>query len=116
MDIDRMVLLSLATGRKFVKNENWGDLMDAQEFLLGNVIANWTKENPTVPYDIYSHETTKLINSFLVERFPEIEYFCSLVEEEEDPRLGADCIPKLPKTFTISAIPVDYKIKKQNIK
>lgn len=110
MNIDRMVLLSLVTGRKLVKNEDWGILMDAEELLLKDIANEWDRNHPTNSYDVYSPETRRLIKSYLIDKFPEVEYFCSLIEEDEDPKMAADYISKLSKSYTIDTIPVDYKV------
>ena len=101
MTIKLNVLLSLETGNLFIKDKEWEELMNAEEFLLRNL-------------KFLDVDESELISSYLIDCFPETAVVCTCISEGEDIKTTAWYISQLPKTYKISPIPIDYQIKSSN--
>ncbi len=114
MEINLNVMMSIATRRKLCENEEWGQLMEAEEFLLADVCKKFEEEHPDMVYDVYSPATSSLMSHYLLETHPEIEPLYNLIAPKttDNPFAVMDAFrSSLPEKYEIQTIPADYQVE-----
>lgn len=118
MNVNYYTLVSLLTRSNYVPEKDWGKLMDAEEYILNDVIAAWEVDHDiTEPYDIYGDECTELIKNYLLTTYPEFEELIGLLDTETDYNKRKALVDKMKDNFSdnysLSIIPSDYKVEKE---
>ena len=117
MNVNYNVIVSLITRSKYCTNEEWGILMEAEGFLLSDYIEKWENENQNDVYDIYSKNTSELLRSYLLDKYPEFDELYGMLCTEKDTQKRVALVEayrsRCGDDYTIEPIPATDTVEKE---
>ena len=120
MKISLNMVLTLITGKWLMNREEFENYFDVVGFLLEEKLDECEKRRiSNSQYSFYSEEKTKLIASYLLEKYPAFQEICDkLIEADFDNTFALleRYNEIFPTEYIIEPIPLEYEPKTENVK